>query len=244
MTEPSHPSDAARPCIAWPRSATMCAAPPLFIPIPTKGVGFKSAFWTGEHISTLRVSFLGADDQLCAQVFAIGRIWGDYANIKFERSEDAAAEIRIAFSRGLTSVTRIGTNALGVPPGMPTMSLAVSLELDAMELNRIVLHEFGHALGLGHEHQSPTAKDGIKWKLQPPGVYDYFWDNMRWDRTTVDQQVLAAYSKSYCITTDTFDPRSIMMYRIPPDIVTDGREVAWNNQLSPMDIDFIGRIYH
>lgn len=243
MTAPPQLPDPASAHSRWPRSASMCAADPVFIPAPSKGVGFKSAFWTGEHISTLRVSFLGADDLLCAKVFAIGRIWGDHAKIKFERSEAANAEIRIAFSSGLTSHTRIGTNALTVVAGTATMTLAVSLATDPQELNRIVLHEFGHALGLGHEHQSPNVQSGIKWKLQSPGVYEYFWDNLRWDRAAVDQQILAAYSRSYCITTDKFDPRSIMMYRIPSEIVTDGHGVSWNDRLSPMDIEFIGKVY-
>ncbi len=37
------------------------------------------------------------------------------------------------------------------------------------ELARVVIHEFGHALGCLHEHQNPEG--GIQWNI--PGVYIY-----------------------------------------------------------------------
>ena len=49
------------------------------------------------------------------------------------------------------------------------------------EYRRVVLHEFGHALGLAHEHQSPGV--AIPWNEQK--VYDLLSN----DETTLDEVI-------------------------------------------------------
>ena len=75
------------------------------------------------------------------------------------------AEIRITFDPG-NSWSTVGRDALLVPAGSPTINFGwfadvvtdklVSRVTD-QEIRRTVLHEFGHALGFIHEHQSPAA---------------------------------------------------------------------------------------
>jgi hypothetical protein len=50
------------------------------------------------------------------------------------------------------------------------------------EYSRVVLHEFGHALGAIHEHQHPAA--GIPW--DKPKVYEYY-ARQHW---SIDQRFL------------------------------------------------------
>ncbi len=48
------------------------------------------------------------------------------------------------------------------PKDQPTMTFAwLKDDNEDEEYERVVLHEFGHALGLDHEHQSPNAK--LRW---------------------------------------------------------------------------------
>ena len=57
------------------------------------------------------------------------------------------------------------------------------------EYERVVVHEFGHALGAIHEHQNP--KGGIEWNL--PAVYKYFAGPPNfWSKEDVDVNVLGS----------------------------------------------------
>ena len=98
-----------------------------------------------------------------------------------------------------------------------------------------MLHEFGHALGCLHEHQSPVA--GINW--DKPAVYEYCEAlNPPWDKEYVDKNIFEIYNTNQTLFTP-FDPTSIMIYPIPKGLTTDGFEVGWNSELSQTDKDFI-----
>lgn len=107
------------------------------------------------------------------------------------------------------------------------------------ELQRVVLHEFGHALGLIHEHQSPAAE--IPWDTE--AVYNiYAGPPNFWSRAEVDRNILARYSRMESNYTD-FDPDSIMLYPIPPELTHGELVVGWNRTLSPTDRTGIRRFY-
>jgi hypothetical protein len=119
---------------------------------------------------TITYAFLGAPP-LCgtpkqqAKVAAVVTenaisTWVDYANIKFQRLPDdraTSALVRIQFIPGTASWAYIGQEGMKVGKTQPTMSLgwiADNAILDDSERG-VILHEFGHVLGLMHEHQSP-----------------------------------------------------------------------------------------
>ena len=62
-----------------------------------------------------------------------------------------------------------------------------------------------------------------------------------WSKEKVDEQVFKKYSKSIVRATKV-DKKSIMMYPIPNDITTGDFEVGWNNDLSDIDKQFIGKL--
>ena len=84
----------------------------------------------------------------------------------------------------------IGNDALacGFPPDNHTMNLGIlpdwTLGIDAVEreIRRLILHEFGHSLGLIHEHSSPAAGSFFK---DPELVYAYYQRTQGWDRAMV-----------------------------------------------------------
>src|SRR5262249_41383719 len=98
-------------------------------------------------------------------------------------------------------------------------------------------HEFGHTLGLLHEHMNPLSN--IKWNK--PVVYAYYLQYDGWDKDMVDQQVFDRYNVS--MTNKAYDSHSIMHYPIPKEFTLDGYSVAENDELSPDDIKLIGELY-
>jgi len=82
-------------------------------------------------------------------------------------------------------------------------------KLSDKDYKQVVLHEFGHALGLIHEHQSPATK--IKWNKDY--VYWYFREFHKWDSGTVDTNIFKEFEKT-TIRHSTLDKASIMGYHI------------------------------
>jgi hypothetical protein len=103
----------------------------------------------------------------------------------------------------------------------------------------VVLHEFGHALGLIHEHQNPLG--GIQWNKE--AVYrDLGGSPNFWDRATVDRNMFETYNVNQ-INGTQLDPKSIMLYRVPKTWTTDGFESQFNAVLSPTDKAHAARVY-
>ncbi|ODT62013.1 hypothetical protein ABS71_16335, partial [bacterium SCN 62-11] len=73
--------------------------------------------------------------------------------------------------------SQLGTNSRGVNPSMYLSNLHKRTVDD--DYRNTVLHEFGHALGMGHEHQSPNAN--ILWNRE--FIYNYYaGPPNQWDR--------------------------------------------------------------
>jgi hypothetical protein len=113
---------------------------------------------------------------------------------------------------------------------------------DDREFRRIVLHEFGHALGLEHEHQNPEA--GFKWNV--PYIEAWFADRNNvdptWTRDEVRDHVLTPI-QSNSSNHGKFDRDSIMLYTFPPEFTTDRISTPRNTELSAGDKAAASRLY-
>lgn len=189
----------------------------------------------------LRVRFLGGNPELQKKVADVAQQWTQFANIHFEFGDDPAAEIRVAFMQGKGSWSYMGTDALDIAAGEPTMNFGwLTIASKDEEISRVVLHEFGHALGAIHEHQHPEV--GFKWNVQ--AVLEYYMGPPNlWTQPQVEFNVLERYSVSVT-QFSTFDTRSIMLYPIPKQFTLGGFEVPWSNTvLSDTDKEFIATVY-
>lgn len=189
---------------------------------------------------TLRVRFLDGDPAVQRKVEQVAQQWCEHANIQLAFGQDPDAEIRISFLQP-GSWSYIGTDALLISPEQPTMNYGwLQPDTDDEEYSRVVLHEFGHALGCIHEHQNPSG--GIPWN-EAAVLHYYMGPPNNWSEAQVRENVLKTYDKASTNYTQ-FDAHSIMLYPVPAEHTTDGTGIPWQNSvLSDSDKSFIAQMY-
>lgn len=187
---------------------------------------------------TLRVRHLDGDPAIHAKVEALARQWLLYANLGFEFVAAGDAEIRISYHLDNRSWSRLGTDALAVPEPEHTMHFGwLRANTPDAELERTVVHEFGHAIGMIHEQSQPL--NPIKWDR--PAVYRHY-AGLGWSKADVDFNVFEQYSRDMT-QFSAYDDTSIMHYPVPAEFTLDHKAVGWNLKLSDQDKQFIAEIY-
>jgi len=198
---------------------------------PSRGLAPVNSLW--ENGKVLKVYFLEGTPQQQAFVQSVAVKWSEHANIHFEfTNNQEASDIRITFNPNDGAWSTVGTDALQVWQTEPTMNLGWLDEA-------VVLHEFGHAIGLGHEHQNPIG--GIQWdkntvyrELSGPPNY--------WTKEVVDVNLFDKYKEDQ-IMASVLDPLSIMMYPISENWTINQFSTDFNPELSVLDKSFIAALY-
>jgi serralysin len=206
----------------------------------------------------LSISFLDGTAKQQALVEELAVQWSKASDLPFSFVKKEGA-IRITF-KTQQSKSAVGTDALSRKAEDPTMWLCILDDLvppsdvppilhdsyRTVTSRRAILHEFGHALGMVHEHQAPSSP--IKWKKAevkaahkkvPP--YD----------TMTEKELDAYLEEAFFVTFDTktikngakFDPKSIMLYEIPKEWTTGDISYDWNTELSAEDKSYIASCY-
>jgi|LakMenEpi03Aug12_release.lakeMendotaPanAssembly.Ray.scaffolds.fasta_scaffold17597_2 hypothetical protein len=154
-------------------------------------------------------------------------------NLKFIFLDDNVntALVRIDFDPNKGSWSLLGTDCMQNKDG-PTMNFAW---FDV----GTVLHEFGHLLGMIHEHQNPRGEK-IKWDANK--VYKWAESTQGWDKKETDTNILNAYDIDHINGSD-FDPLSIMLYFFPASLTTNGKGTKQNLRFSGIDVTWINKIY-
>lgn len=184
--------------------------------------------------ATIGVAFMGKtanstdnSDFVKGKVMQFAKTWEQFANINFDFNSQNP-DIRIAFGPNGGSWSFVGISCRYVDKSQPTMNYGWFHDNTSDdEFSRVVVHEFGHALGLVHELQSPAA-GVIHWNK--PAVYEWYKKNDGWDQAQVDSQVLDPLTGDQYIFT-SFDPTSIMCYPVDASLTTDGFSVDWNRRV-------------
>lgn len=201
-----------------------------------RAFGSRSSFW---NKSVLRVRFLDGNSYVQSKVRQYANEWSQFAKIEFQFVENEPSDIRISFDPDSGSWSYVGRNNAYIPSHRATMNFGwFNNRTSESEFRRTTLHEFGHALGLSHEHQHPEVN--IDWNRE--AVYSYYSRTQDWSQNDVDRNIFQRYSAANSNFSD-YDQSSIMHYYIPRSLVNGVWNPTSNSRLSSTDVDFIQQMY-
>jgi len=215
----------------------------------TRAAADRTKLW--ENGQTIRISFgHGSDPGVVRDVESVAKEWTEHANLNFVflPVRDPSADVRVTFvppggpspPSGYWSL--FGTDSRPRPgqPPQQSMNLGEAHLVGDEEFRHVVLHEFGHAIGLIHEHQNPDS-GAPSWNEQ--AVIAFFsGPPNNWPPERVVQQIIRRAQLNTTNFTE-FDPDSIMMYTFPAHLTRDGRGFHRNSQLSDTDKKFVRDLY-
>ena len=132
---------------------------------------------------------------------------------------EGKADIRVAFDPQEGNFSYVGMESLVRYPSMNLGGLTETSP-EPVEFDRIVGHEFGHALGLEHEHKSPGVKK-CEWNFDYISK-NYKWKNEREMRSNFEtlQDFLVGTRHAFIYSTP--DKKSIMYYFFGPEGFING----------------------
>jgi hypothetical protein len=224
------------PCKVFPPAIDKCDDPTAAQTpnLQPSTVGTGSKFWPQQQ--WLSIAFVDNPPRdLQDAIELIIWEWQPHVNLFFAMSNVVDAKIRIS-TKHQRNGSLIGTDALKYKSPEPTMYLGN--KPDHPEFRASVLHEFGHALGLEHEHQHPKAS--IPWNK--PEVYKIYARDYGWNKDEVDLNFFTPLNTQNMYLSP-YDKQSIMHYPIENELTHGDWEVSLNSDISKRDISFIKQIY-
>lgn len=231
----------------WPKKTVrvqfLCGVPanqinPFSLDTSTKLVYYHPWAWEKKVLKIYFVDLV--DTTVINTLLGLTRKWSAVSGIKFKQTNlTSDSDIRVAFRQGGGYRSIVGSLADSLKAtgnNSPTMWLADLDKQSQEEFARVVLHEFGHAIGLLHELQSRNSP--INWDSAK--VYAYFRKVYKLSEKLVNEQVLTPVKFGEATA---FDPHSIMIYAIPDSLMKNHPTIDWPADLSSTDRRKIKLIY-
>lgn len=200
---------------------------------------FDNKWNTGQ---TITVGFINGSAALHEKVEQAAKVWEEFANLKFDFDSGLSHhDIRIKFAAGMND-SKIGSDNLSFDNDDEETMKYLSLNASSSEedFGRYAIHEFGHAIGLIHEHLHPD----FNFKLDEAKLTKYYTIDSGFNYSIEDceNNLFRDYARNV-LRYSEFDPDSLMMYPIPANANSNGEEYVQNSKLSDIDKKFIAAMY-
>jgi len=232
--------------------------------VPSALVILKTVQWAPG--ATITVAFNGGNARLRARIEQFASDWTKYANIKLDfrdasgkfrewndTDEDYKADVRVGFENPdnpgyWSSIGKNATDPDVAQPGAETLNLQGFDHNLPFGFAGTVRHEFGHVLGLEHEHQHPLTACDFRWDdedgYQPttnqfgtfipdkngrhPGIYTYMMGPPnKWSKEKIDANLRQLTEQPdmplSAFGFGAFDKFSIMKYYYPDWMFVSGK---------------------
>lgn len=199
-------------------------------------------YFLWDNGKALTVKFIsGGSPVLREKIKKAAKEWEKYANLSLDFIDNGEANIRVLLTDkgGCNSV--VGTVALQINPEEKTMNIDSNFFYSNgvcydYALISTIQHEFGHAIGLLHEHSYKGKMQWNKAVVYKEGA------KVGWDSAQVNYQIFrendALYTNGF-----KYDPLSIMHYGYPASWTTNNVEIKENFKISEGDKESIGYYY-
>jgi len=174
--------------------------------------------------------------QVHQRVQELAPTWCDYANVTMQFVNDGPCHMTVNFlpfadqfgQHGYgTFNCFLGTDCFKLKTQIQSMNLIFTPAMQQWpadfrdgEFHRLILHEFGHSLGMIHEHQRPDRP--IVWVQN---LFTHAQTAWGWDENMVRQQIVKVENLGHLAGT-AFDKSSIMMYEYPQGVAYYQKEGA------------------
>jgi astacin (peptidase family M12A) len=203
--------------------------------------------WPDGRVS---VCFLDGGREARDHVAEVALRWAEATGLQFDfgpagnrRSCNAAgpSNVRVSFV-GSGYWSYVGIEAKQVNAKQQTLNLQGMNRTSFTERDDgIILHEFGHAIGFEHEHQSPVSV------CEKEFDWDYLYKAMGWSPQKVDTNMRQLQPSSKLLTT-VFDADSIMLYDLDKQAFKEpGTAKCFitkpNNVISKLDREAAATVY-
>ena len=207
--------------------------------------GSTSNIWTKddtiyeEQLSddvVLTVKFLDGTSYQHGEVEKYAALWEPHGAVRFKFTTTGTSDINIHFDSGEDKALIGSPGVYDAREGEPTMWLTT---ID----KQTILHEFGHALGFVHEHQTPAGSNLDIDKILANARARYE------EKGLSEEDILEKLEANY-IRLDAgdntnnfseYDPDSVMLYG--GLALIGGGETKWNDDLSALDKKYMGIFY-
>lgn len=200
---------------------------------------------------SLKVSFdNNSDPKLIEEILFVANEWSRHCSMFFiEEKKYELSDIYVSLKKGFGFYSAIGLQSkVFIAKNKPSMNLdpnwglesgfSTKKELRYRYCKSMVMHEFGHALGLIHEHQREDRPFSINVKyvknnFEKLGMPSY---------DAAKENIIKTY-QNINVSRSRFDYKSIMIYPLTKNVISENFKINIPYNLSKIDKIKIGKIY-